>query len=63
MRYNIAKYSVETMSLHLHTENIMFMKPLKFIWDMLCSIGKARYAAELARAHKYEEAKAVMEGK
>ncbi len=41
----------------------MFKKISKFVWDMLCSIGRARYAAELARAHKYDQARAVIEGK
>jgi len=41
----------------------MFKTTIKFIWDFLCSIGRAKYAAELARARKYDEARAVMEGK
>jgi hypothetical protein len=31
------------------------------IWVFFCAVGKARYAAELARAHKYAEARAVIE--
>ena len=34
----------------------MFKKVLNFTWDLLCSIGKARYAAELARNGKWREA-------
>lgn len=35
---------------------------LKSIWGFFCALGKARYAAELARSGKYEEAKAVAAG-
>jgi hypothetical protein len=31
------------------------------IWNFFCAVGQARYAAELARAHKYDEARAVIE--
>lgn len=34
----------------------MFKKVLKGVWDMFCAIGKARYAAELARNGKWREA-------
>lgn len=39
-----------------HKETEMFKKVLNFTWDLLCSIGKARYAAELARNGKWREA-------
>lgn len=32
---------------------------LKAIWNFLCQTGKAKYAANLARNGKIEEAKAV----
>lgn len=35
------------------------MKFFKAIWSVLCDIGKAKYAAELARNHKYREAQAL----
>jgi hypothetical protein len=31
------------------------------IWTFFCAIGKAKHAAELAHAHKYDEARAVIE--
>lgn len=34
-------------------------KILENVWDFLCAIGEARYAAELARNGKIEEAKEV----
>lgn len=34
----------------------MFKNITLGIWDFLCSIGKARYAAELARNGKIKEA-------
>jgi len=37
----------------------MFKKVLKTTWDFLCEIGKARYAAELARNGKWREAQEV----
>ena len=38
----------------------MFKTILKNIWDFLCSVGKARYAAELARNGKWREAQEFM---
>lgn len=32
------------------------MKLLNMIWEFLCDIGQARYAAELARNHRWIEA-------
>jgi len=32
------------------------MKFLKKFWCIMCAIGQAKYAAELARNHKYTEA-------
>ncbi len=37
----------------------MFKKLTLGIWDFLCSLGKARYAAELARNGKIKEAQAI----
>jgi len=34
----------------------MFKKIINEIWEFLCAIGKAKYAAELARNGKYREA-------
>jgi hypothetical protein len=34
----------------------MFKKILLSIWDFFCAIGEARYAAELARSGRWEEA-------
>ncbi len=34
----------------------MFKQILKSLWDLLCAIGEARYAAELARNGKWREA-------
>ena len=39
------------------------MNLLKNIWNVFALLGEARYAAELARNHKYEEAKIVIQGK
>lgn len=35
------------------------MKILKKFWCIMCAIGQAKYAAELARNHKWEEAQAI----
>jgi len=35
------------------------MKFLKSIWTLLCDIGRARYAAELARNGKHAQAQAL----
>ena len=35
------------------------MKLLKSIWSLLCDIGRAKYAADLARNGKIEEAQAL----
>jgi hypothetical protein len=35
------------------------MNVLKKIWCILCAIGQAKHAAELARSHKYEQAQAL----
>ena len=35
------------------------MNVLKKFWCIMCAIGEAKYAAELARNHKYAEAQAV----
>jgi hypothetical protein len=32
------------------------MKILGYIWEVLCAVGRAKYAAELARNHKWEQA-------
>lgn len=37
-------------------------KVLENVWDFLCAIGQARYAAELARNGRIEEAKRIYEG-
>lgn len=29
------------------------------IWSLFCAIGQARYAAELARNHKWDQAQAI----
>jgi hypothetical protein len=34
---------------------------LNSIWIFFCAVGKAKHAAELAHAHKYAEARAVIE--
>jgi hypothetical protein len=34
----------------------MFKKNLSFIWEILCAVGHARHAAELARNGKWREA-------
>lgn len=34
-------------------------KVIENIWDFLCAIGEAKYAADLARNGKIEEAKQV----
>lgn len=36
-------------------------KVLENVWDFLCAIGRARYAAELARNGRIEEAKRIYE--
>lgn len=41
----------------------MFKKITKSVWSLLVSVGEARYAADLARNRKYEEAKAAIQGK
>jgi hypothetical protein len=59
--------SVETMS--LYSTNIYskgkYMKIVKLtmsaVWSFFCSVGEARYAAELARNGKIEQAKKVFE--
>jgi len=38
----------------------MFKTTLNSIWDFLCSVGKARYAAELARNGKWRQAQELM---
>jgi hypothetical protein len=35
------------------------MQFLKFIWSIFCAIGKAKYAANLARNGKIEEAQSL----
>jgi hypothetical protein len=35
------------------------MQFLKYIWSLLCDIGKAKYAANLARNGKIEEAQSL----
>jgi hypothetical protein len=37
----------------------MFKTILKGAWDLLCAVGEARYAAELARNGKWREAQKV----
>lgn len=37
----------------------MFKKITKSIWDFLCAFGEARYAAELARNGKWQEAQDI----
>mgnify|MGYP000264072474 CR=1 FL=1 len=32
------------------------MKMLNMVWEFFCAIGQAKYAAELARNHKWEQA-------
>lgn len=32
------------------------MKILNFVWEVLCAIGQAKHAANLARNGKYKEA-------
>jgi hypothetical protein len=59
--------SVETMS--LYQTNIYskgkYMKIVKStmsaVWNFFCAVGEARYAAELARNGKIEQAKKVFE--
>lgn len=41
----------------------MFKKFTSSVWNFLCEVGKARYAADLARNHKYDQAKKVLQGK
>lgn len=36
-------------------------KVLENMWDFLCALGQARYAAELARNGKIDEAKRIYE--
>jgi len=38
----------------------MFKKIVIEIWEFFCSVGKARYAAELARNGKWREAQELM---
>ena len=35
------------------------MKLLKQIWSIFCAIGQARYAAELSRGGKWQQAQAL----
>jgi hypothetical protein len=35
------------------------MKVIKYIWSLLCDIGQAKYAADLARNGKIKEAQAL----
>jgi hypothetical protein len=35
------------------------MKLIKFIWSLLCDLGQAKYAADLARNGKIKEAQAL----
>jgi len=37
----------------------MFKKIVAAIWDFLCAFGEARYAAELARRGKWQEAQDI----
>jgi len=39
-----------------HKETVMFKKVTSSIWDFFCAVGRARYAAELARNGKWREA-------
>ena len=34
-------------------------KLLTSIWDIFCALGEAKYAAELARNQKWEEAQSI----
>ena len=36
-------------------------KVIENIWDFLCALGEAKYAADLARNGKIEEAKRIYE--
>ena len=36
-------------------------KVLENVWDFLCALGEARYAAELVRNGRIEEAKRIYE--
>jgi len=42
-------------------ENIMKIVKLivNEVWSFMCAIGQAKYAAELARNHKWEQAQAI----
>ncbi len=42
-----------------HKETAMFKKILNGLWETLCAIGRARYAAELARNGKWREAQEI----
>ena len=37
----------------------MFKKIIDSIWDFFCAVGQAKYAAELARNGKWQEAQKV----
>ena len=43
---------------HTQGDN-MFKKVLSFTWEILCDIGRARYAAELARNGRWQEAQEI----
>ena len=43
---------------HTQGDN-MFKKVLSSIWNFCCAIGQARYAAELARNGRWQEAQEI----
>lgn len=43
---------------HTQGDN-MFKKILSSFWDFLCAMGEARYAAELARSGRWQEAQQI----
>jgi hypothetical protein len=59
--------SVETMSLYqlnVYSKGkyMKIVKPImSAVWNFFCAIGEARYAAELARNGKIEQAKKVFD--
>lgn len=48
-----------SINTNTHKETAMFKKVLSSIWEFFCALGKARYAAELARNGKWREAQEI----
>lgn len=48
-----------SINISINTERKNKMKLLKQIWSIFCAIGQARYAAELSRGGKWQQAQAL----